>query len=235
MKTRVKNIWAVLVLGFAVMCSGLAVQADFRPANTTIEHHNFQVDGTTKLVGNVTQNGNSTINGNHIVGGTLAVTGTSTLTGNTTVGGTLGVTGATTFTVPLTVANVGNAVKRRFLMWYPNNGQVLADGTTYAAFLFPGEAGTVKQVMAGTHVIPAGTNTLKVLKGAINGNTMLSTATFDPHTLVADTGTSVSLTATGADLGITATQPIYVEWVSGTQTTAATRSCVTIEFEPTDY
>lgn len=204
---------------------------------------NLSVGGTTTHVGAVANPGNVT------VGGTLGVTGAQTnasdlsvggnaaVTGNLAVTGTSAFTGAASFTVPITQANINRAGRRQIVYFQPGAiGGTLADSTTYRSLVAPGRIATVTGVFVVAQTPPAGgTNTVRVLKGSSAGNTMLSAASYDPTALVANTVTPMTLTATGADLTITAAQPIYVEWVSGVQTTDAINAVVGVEFEVADY
>lgn len=221
----VAQVVAILVL-FAA--PGFAATETSHSYSNQVINGNLSVTGTTTLTGAVTHTGNETLTGN------LSVSG------NTTVGGTLGVTGAVTLTTPLTAANIQTGSAKRELLTYhfaPNVATgTAADGTTYRALLFPCRAGTVTAAGWGCITAPiGGTSTLKILKASSSGNTMLSTATVDPTTLTNNTFTAATLTGTAADLGVTATQGIYVELVTGTQTTDAVDLSVTIEFEPTDF
>lgn len=217
---------ACLVMLFPFLASPAAIAA-----NTTNFKSNVVVSGTFQAVGGTTMT-SITTTGNATVGGNAAVTG------NATVTGTLGVTGAVSLTVPLTAANIQTGSAKRQLITAilsPNTGAA-ADSTVYRATLFPGRAGTVKQIVFGCQTAPTvGTDTIKVLKASSAGNTMLNAATFDANTLVANTGTVATLTATGTDLAITALQPIYCEYSAGAQTVDAIGLTVTIEFEPTDF
>lgn len=189
------------------------------------------------VTGTLTQTGSETVVGNSTRTGNLAQTGNITLTGNQTISGTLGVTGAATFSTPLTNANLGNSSKV-ILLTIPLSPPSAAcvDSTVYRGTIFPGRAGTVKKITFGCQTAPTvGTDTLKVLKGSSSGNTMLSTATVDANTLVANTATTATLTGTSADLSITATQPIYAEYSAGVQTVDAIGVTATIELELTDY
>jgi hypothetical protein len=177
------------------------------------------------------------------VGGNLTVTGTTTNsgavsnTGNEAIGGNLTVTGTTTLTTTLTKANVRPNLKRQrvFTLLSPPTAAAV-DSTVYRALIPFGRAGTVTGVSWVCQTAPTvGTDTLKVLKGSSAGNTMLSTATVDANGLVANTITNGTLTATGADLIVTATQPVYVEYSAGVQTVDAIGLGVCIEFEPDDY
>lgn len=124
---------------------------------------------------------------------------------------------------------------RQTAVWQVNGaaGSVLADGTTYIGFLPFGRAGVVKRVncLCGTAPV-GGTNTVKVLEATSSGATMLSAATFDPTTLANNVITSPALTGTAADLTLTATQGVYLEWITGTQTTDAVNCAVAVEYEP---
>lgn len=114
-------------------------------------------------------------------------------------------------------------------------GQALANSTTFSYVVAPGRAGTVTLLSLAALVKPAGgTNTLAIKKN--NGNTMLSTATFDPTTIGANNVSQpLTLTSTAADLTLTATDTITVIYTSGVQTTAAQAPTLTIEMLPTDY
>ena len=150
--------------------------------------------------------------------------------------GTLEVTGAVTLTTPLTIANIGNAIKRERETYQFNGGNVLADGTTYKGYINTGRAGTLKAVFVAADTKPAsGTNTVKVSIGGTGGTNPLAAASFDPTTLTAKTISTVALSATAANVAFTAAQPIYVEWVSGTQSTAAVNASITLEYELLDY
>lgn len=211
------------------LAAGLLVSTT--PAHAVSTTHlksNLNVTGTLAVTGAQTFTGNQTVTGNQSVSGNEAVTGTLT------------VTGATTLTTPLTAANIqSGSAKRELLTWtFAQNiaTQTAADSTTYSHFIFPGRAGIVKKVTFGCHVAPTvGTDTIKVLKAATNGNTMLSAATYDANSLTADTAATATLSSTSADLAVTATQAIYVEYAAGSQTADAVDLSVTVEFEPTDF
>ena len=140
-------------------------------------------------------------------------------------------------TVTGTVTIPTSGLKRKFftVALSPNTGAA-ADSTVYRGFVFPGRAGTVKKVSIGCQVAPTvGTDTIKILKAATNGNTMLSAATYDANSLTAATSTPMTLTSTAADLSLTATQGIYCEYSAGSQTVDAIGIVATIEYEPSDY
>ena len=115
----------------------------------------------------------------------------------------------------------------------PNTGAAV-DATTYKQVLFPGRACVVKNITIGCIVPPAGgTCTVKVLKGTSSGNTMLNAASADATALVANTGSVRTLSATAADLALTATQGIYAEYVGAQSTTDAQGVVALVEIEPT--
>lgn len=146
--------------------------------------------------------------------------------------------GTNIFSTPLATASVNHAIKSKIFTAKvsPAAGAVAVNGTTYFVFLYPGRAWTVKQIGYATHVDPvSGTNTIKVLKAAANGNTMLNAASVSLNATTIDTDTIATLTATGADLSGTATQPIYCEYTAGTQGAAAKDVTVEVELELTDY
>jgi hypothetical protein len=158
--------------------------------------------------------------------------------GAQTIAGVKTFSSAPVITGGLTAANIQTgSAKRQVLVatLSPITGAA-ADATVYRATLFPGRAGTVTRVTLGCQTAPSvGVDTIKVLKGSSSGNTMLNAATFDANTLVANTATNATLTSTSADLGVTATQPIYCEYSAGTQTVDAIGISAVIEFEPTDF
>lgn len=161
--------------------------------------------------------------------------------GNQTINGTKTFASSPTITGGITAANIqsGSAKREVFVAYLSPNTAAAADGTVYRATIFPGRAGTVKQISFGCQTAPTvGTDTLKVLKGSSAGNTMLSTATVDANTLTANQVLVGTLTATGADLQVTASGAgscIYCEYSAGTQTVDAIGIEATIEFEPTDF
>lgn len=156
--------------------------------------------------------------------------------GAQTIAGVKTFSSAPVFSSPPTKASLGKQAKRVILCKAINGGGTLADSTTYRGFLFPGRAGTVTNVVLLAGTVPiGGTNAVKILKASSAGNTMLSAATFDPTTLTNNTGAPMTLTATSADLGLTATQGVYIEWATGVQTTDAINATVSVEFEPDDY
>lgn len=218
--------------------------------------------GAITQTGNVTVGGNLSVTGNTTHTGTLTQTGAATFTvapvlssgtfsangdtitiqdlGNANLiqsEGTQTINGTKTFGTPLVKANVNASVKRQALTWYVNPiaTAVIADGATYKGFLPIGRAATVTKVncLCGTAPV-GGTSTIKVLKASGSGNTMLSTATVDPTTLVDNTISSLTLTGTGADLAVTAAQGVYLEWVSGTQTTDGVNCAINVEYELDD-
>lgn len=220
----IRTLMALLAV---VMAAGPAMAQTY----TTNFDKGLKVSNGLTVSGVITQTGNPTITGNPAITGNVAVTG------NATVSGTLGVTGAATFTVPLTAANVNNANKVKIVRipLSPING-ACADATVYRGMSFPGRACTVKKVTLGCQTPPSvGTDVIKVLKASSSGNTLLSAATFDANTLVANTASSPALTATGADLALTATQGIYAEYSAGTQTVDGIGLEAEIEIELTDY
>lgn len=219
--------------------------------------------GNTTCSGNLSVTGNTTHTGTLLQTGTATFTVAPLLTSATLRAngdtltiqdlgdanfvqseGTQTINGAKTFSTPptitggLTAANIQSGSAKRQVMRVslsPNTGAA-ADSTVYKALVFPGRAGTVKAITFGCQVAPTvGTDTIKVLKATSAGNTMLNAATFDANTLVANTGAPATLTATGADLGLTATQGIYCEYSAGAQTVDAVDVSVTLEYEPTDF
>lgn len=159
-------------------------------------------------------------------------------TGTQTLGGTYTFSNALTLTSPLTAANIQTGSAKRQLMTAPLSPLTGAavDTTVYRFTLAPGRAGTVKRINLMCQLPPTvGTDTVKVLKNGSAGNTMLSAASFDANSLTANTATNMTLTATGSDLVLTATDTIYCEYSAGTQTQDAIGVGAVVEFEPTDF
>jgi hypothetical protein len=143
---------------------------------------------------------------------------------------------ATTAAGSITSANIASGSAKRqviCLRLAPETGAA-ADSTTYSSLAIFNRAGTVTRIGFSAAVPPVGgTNTLEVLKN--NTTTQLSAATFDATTLTAFTTSNATLTGTGADLAMTATDTIHCKYNQGTATTAAEKVAVVIEFEPTDF
>lgn len=169
-------------------------------------------------------------NGVRVKGGLTVVDG-----GLTVSAGAVSVPSITSST-PIVNASIGNGAKRQILQFAVNGGVALADSTTYASLLVPGRAGVVKAInFVATTPPVGGTSTLIVKKASSAGVTMLSTASVDPTTLVANTVLPATLSATAADLAVTATQGIYAQWATGVQTTDAIGGLIQVEFEPNDF
>ncbi len=161
---------------------------------------------------------------------------TQTLTGKTLTSPTI-TSPTITGGLPASQIQTGSA-KRQMATWQVNGaaGSVIADGATYKGFIPFGRAGTVTRVNCLCATAPVGgTSTIKFLKASGSGNTMLSAASLDPTTLADNVITSPALTATSANLGLTATQGVYVEWVAGTQSTDGVNCSLSVEYEPTDF
>lgn len=169
-------------------------------------------------------------NGVRVKGGLTVVDG-----GLTVSAGAVSVPSITSST-PIVNASIGNGAKRQILQFAVNGGATLVDSTTYRSLLIPGRAGVVKAInFVATTPPVGGTNTIIVKKGSSAGNTMLSTASISPTTLVANTVLPGTLTATSADLAVTATEGVYTEWAAGVQTTDAIGGLIQVEFEPNDF
>lgn len=215
-----------------------------QPVFTTTFENGIRVKGGLTVV-----DGGTSISGVVALPGAVSVGSlTSTSAVNVTSGGLIVTAGGLTVSAgavsvpsitastPIVNASIGNGAKRQILQFAVNGGASCADSTTYQCLLIPGRAGIVKAInfVAATPPV-GGTDTLIVKKGSSAGNTMLSAASVDATTLVANTVLPGTLTATSADLAITATQPIYVSYVSGVQTTDAINMNIQIEFEPNDF
>ena len=176
-----------------------------------------------------------TSNGVVIGNGTSAVTVTAEgATGIPLVG----VTGADPQFAALTAAGAGAGSLKTELIKFdlsPNTGAA-ADSTVYRDAACPRRAGTITGISIYCQLPPTdGTDVIKILKNGSGGNTLLSTATFDANGLVANTGTTGTLTATGADLALLATDTIYAEYSAGSQTQDAIGVGVVVEYQPSDF
>lgn len=162
-----------------------------------------------------------------------------TISGSPTFSGTLTLSNAPTITGGLTAANIQTGSAKRQLLravMAPAGGAVTVNSTVYFGNLAFGRAGTVKRITYGTAVDPvSGTNTVKVLKNGSAGNTMLSTASVSLNGATANVAQNGTLTATGADLALAATDTVYLEYSAGTQGVVAKDVYGIVEFEPTDF
>jgi len=202
-----------------------------QPVFTTTYENGIRVKGGLTVVDGAVALPSVSTSGSITAGNGLTVT-----TGGLTVSAGAVSVPSITASTPIVNASIGNGAKRQILQFAVNGGASCADSTTYQCLLIPGRAGIVKAInfVAATPPV-GGTDTLIVKKGSSAGNTMLSAASVDATTLVANTVLPGTLTATSADLAITATQPIYVSYVSGVQTTDAINMNIQIEFEPNDF
>lgn len=176
-------------------------------------------------------------NGMRVEGGlTVVDSGLTVSAGGLTVSSGAVAVPSLTATTPIVNASIGNGAKRQILQFVVNGGGTCADSTTYSCLLVPGRAGIVKAVnfVAATPPV-GGTDTLLVKKGSSSGNTMLDAASVDATGLSANTVLAGTLTGTAADLAVTATQPIYVAYSAGAQTTDAVGVTIQVEFEPNDF
>jgi hypothetical protein len=204
---------------------------------------NLAVTGTTTLTGAATLTAKPTLttasvsaNGDTITiqdlgdANFVQTEGTQTINGAKTFGT------APTITGGLTAANIqsGSAKRQVIRAQLSPVTAAAADSTTYAGLVAFGRAGTVKKISFVCTVAPTvGTDTIEVLKN--NTTTMLNAATYDANTLTALTVANATLTATGADLALTATDVIRCKYNAGSQTADAQDVTVIIEFEPTDF
>jgi hypothetical protein len=218
---------------------------------------NLSVTGTTTHTGAVTnsstltQTGVATFTAAPVLStGTVTANGGDTYTvpdvGNASFVMTAGaqtVAGVKTFSsapvVPdssFTAAKIATgSAKRQTMVWHVNGGGTLSDSATYTAMLPYGRAATVTRVSCVCGTAPIGGGTVKVLKGSSSGNTQLDAATFDATGLVANTISNLTLTATGADLALAATEPTYLEWATGTQDTDGANCAISVEYEPDNF
>lgn len=156
--------------------------------------------------------------------------------GNQTIAGTKTFSSPPTITGGLTAANIQSGSAKRIIqrvLLSPVTGAA-ADSTTYAGIAAFNRAGTIKKIGFVCAVAPTeGTDTLEALK---NGTTTtLSTATVDANGLTAYTVADQTLTATGADLALVATDCVRFKYNAGSQTVDAEDVEAIIEFEPTDF
>lgn len=156
--------------------------------------------------------------------------------GNQTIAGTKTFSTPPTITGGLTSANIASGSAKRQVQTVrlsPETGAA-ADATVYRGIISFKKAGTVTGISYGAAVVPTtGTNVIAVEKNSFTGNTMLNAASVTLNS--ATIGQSATLTATGADLALTAEQVITCEYNAGTQDVDAQQVYVTVEFEPTDF
>lgn len=136
--------------------------------------------------------------------------------------------------LPASQIQTGSAKRQvQTVMLTPSTGAA-ADATVYRGIISFKRAGTVTGISYGAAVVPtSGTNVVAVEKNSFSGNTMLNAASVTLNS--ATIGQSATLTATGADLALTAEQVITCEYNAGTQDVDAEQVFVTVEFEPTDF
>lgn len=107
---------------------------------------------------------------------------------------------------------------------------------TYASVPTACTVTAIKVITPTQFASTGGTCLLSVKKTSSAGNTMLVAATYDLETPAADTLTTLSLTATGADLGLAAAGVIYIAVVSNNADLtgpAAAAACLLIHYTPT--
>ena len=107
---------------------------------------------------------------------------------------------------------------------------------TYASVPTACTVTAIKVITPTQFASSGGGVTLAVKKTSAAGNTMLNAATYNLETPAADTLTTLTLTATGADLGLTAAGIIYIAVVSDNADAtgpAAGAACVLIHYTPT--
>lgn len=156
--------------------------------------------------------------------------------GTQTINGAKTFSTAPTITGGLTAANIqtGSAKRQVIRAQLSPVTAAAADSTTYAGLVSFGRAGTVTRISFVCTVAPTvGVDTIEVLKN--NTTTMLNAATYDANSLTALTVATATLTATGADLALTATDVIRCKYNAGAQTADAQDVTAIIEFEPTDF
>jgi hypothetical protein len=247
-ETKLKNlrvtnntrVGGTLTVTGATTLTGAVTQA----GNQTVSG-NLAVTGTSLLTGVATltaapvlSSGTLTANGDTITIQDLGNANIVQSEGVQTINGVKTFGSAPTITGGLTAANIQTGSAKRQVQTVrlsPETG-VNTDATVYRGMLYFGRAGTIKQVMYGTHVDPvSGTNLLKVEKATFGGTTLLSTASVSLNGTTADVGVVATLTATTIDLTLTATQAICLEYNAGTQGTDAEQVTMTVEWEPADF
>lgn len=160
-----------------------------------------------------------------------------TATRNVAVGGNLAVTGTFTSSTAQGKANVKSNLKRlvQVVQLAPVTGAA-ADSTNYSGWALFGRAGTVTAITLICDTAPTvGTDVFTAKKASSSGNTLLNAANYNVNSLTANTAAPMTLTATAADLQISATQGIHLRYAAGSQTVDAINVAVAIEFEPDDY
>ncbi|MBY0545809.1 MAG: hypothetical protein K2W95_00820 [Candidatus Obscuribacterales bacterium] len=222
---------------------------------------NLTVDGTSTHTGATTQTGNMTVGGTLGVTGVATFTAKPVLStasisvngdtvtfqdlgdanvvqtaGTQTIGGTKTFSTAPVITGGLPAAQIqtGSAKRQTQTVRLSPETGAAADATVYRGIIAFRRAGTVTGISYGAAVVPTtGTNVIAVEKNSFSGNTMLNAASVTLNS--ATIGQSATLTATGADLALTADQVITCEYNAGTQNTDAEQVYVSVEFEPTDF
>ncbi len=155
---------------------------------------------------------------------------------NLSLSGSLAVTGLATFSTPIKKDNLNASVKRQRMIvpLAPITGAA-ADSTNYSGWFFPGVACTVTGIALIVETPPTvGTDVFTAKKGSSSGNTMLSAASYNCNSLVANTGQPMTLTTNATDLQLTATQGAHLRYAAGVQTVDAINMSVVVEYEVTD-
>lgn len=216
-------IWIAAALG--VLCAVPALPQAYSALTTTLQN-NFRLQG-----GNL-QFQTRSLTGQGAWGNVTSITVPNPAAARTITIPDAG--GNSTAVLTTGAANGIVAKAKEFGTGFGPQSAALTDSTTYTVVMAPGRAGVVQKISIACRVVPAGaTCTMAIKKN--NGNTMLSTATFDLTTLVADTITAGTLTATTADLTLTATDTITCSVVTGATSTDIQAPTVTVEMLPNDY
>lgn len=189
------------------------------------------------LTGKATKFYDVTATRNVTVTGDLSVGDDVTIAGDASVTGAVTITGALTTSTTQGKANVKGNLKRviQVVQLAPVTGAA-ADSTNYSGWALFGRAGTVTAITLICDTAPTvGTDVFTAKKASASGNTMLNAANYNVNSLTANTAAAMTLTATAADLQLTAAQGVHLRYAAGTQTVDAINVAVAIEFEPDDY
>lgn len=246
--TGVANTWAAVqtftlapVLSTATITANgdtLTIQ-DLGSANF-VQSEGAQTINGVKTLGSapVLSSGTLTVNADLITFQDLGAANVVVSEGTQTINGAKTFGTAPTITGGLTAANIqtGSAKRQTQTVRLAPETAACADATVYRGNICFGRAGTVTRISYGTMVDPvSGTNVIAVEKGTYSGNTLFSTATVDLNGNVAGVVAQGTLTGTGADLALLASESVCCEYNAGTQGTDAEQVFVTVEFEPTNF
>lgn len=138
---------------------------------------------------------------------------------------------------PIPKTTMDNAVRREVMTWQPGNSLALVPSTIYQQSICFPRAGTITKITVVATLPTAEINTAQLNLNApgSSGNNLLNIGFFDLNSLTAEVGTDAGLTATTANLHLTAHQSIWCELTITTPSVNPEGLTVTIEFEPDSF